>query len=362
MNTDVIIVGAGLAGSCAALYLSQTFRVWVVDAEGPAAGASGAAAGLVNPMMGRRARLVETAPEALDAVAAAVALAGAEATYRQVPIVRPARDAKQAARFQEAGQRHPAYAAWMPTELLQEQHPAVLAPHGALVVRGGGAMQVPAFVEAVLAASEAQGARLVFGKRVMAWGEEEGRAWVDLAETSPSGEPSTSYRISAGHVVLALGWGFRSFDDLAGLKLHGVKGQTIQVRPAEPVPTLPVLSGHGYVVPDGAVWTVGSTYEHDFDDTEPTTAAAAQLLQKAARMVPAVAGATVTAAQAGVRITLPGGPRLPLVGPVPGYQRCWTFTGLGSKGVLMAPLLAAALPRYLHDPRQIPAGYRPGGA
>ena len=43
--------------------------------------------------------------------------------------------------------------------------------------------------------------------------------------------------------------------------------------------------------------------------------------------------------RAGVRVTVPG-IRLPMVGPVPGFERVWIFTGFGAKGLLTAPLRA----------------------
>jgi glycine/D-amino acid oxidase-like deaminating enzyme len=49
------------------------------------------------------------------------------------------------------------------------------------------------------------------------------------------------------------------------------------------------------------------------------------------------------------------GTRLPMVGPLPGYRRVWVFTGLGSKGLMTAPLLSARLPDFLRDPDQIPS-------
>ncbi|PSQ78507.1 MAG: FAD-binding oxidoreductase, partial [Bacteroidetes bacterium QH_7_62_13] len=64
-DADIIVVGAGLAGATAAFTLSANFDVHVVEADRPATGASGAAAGLVNPFMGRRARPVWRLHDAL---------------------------------------------------------------------------------------------------------------------------------------------------------------------------------------------------------------------------------------------------------------------------------------------------------
>jgi glycine oxidase len=65
--------------------------------------------------------------------------------------------------------------------------------------------------------------------------------------------------------------------------------------------------------------------------------------------------------RAGVRVTVPrthSPQRLPLVGPLTGRRRVWVFTGLGSKGLLTAPLLARDLGSWLEAPERIPAEVR----
>ena len=188
--------------------------------------------------------------------------------------------------------------------------------------------------------------------RVTAWGEDGVQAWV---------ETSTGERLEAQHVVLALGDGFRHHPELTALPLHRIKGQTIRIARPDGLGSLPTLSGFGYIAPDGNTLVVGSSYEHEFDDLEPSAAESERLVAKAARMVPALAGARVLEARAGVRVTVPrthSPQRLPLLGPLPGRRRVWTFTGLGSKGLLTAPLLARDLAAWLDAPERIPAEVR----
>jgi glycine/D-amino acid oxidase-like deaminating enzyme len=44
-----------------------------------------------------------------------------------------------------------------------------------------------------------------------------------------------------------------------------------------------------------------------------------------------------------------------MLGPLPGRTRLWVFTGLGSKGLLMAPMLARELTDWFQHPDTIPA-------
>ncbi|WP_457654016.1 NAD(P)/FAD-dependent oxidoreductase [Rhodocaloribacter sp.] len=348
---DVIIVGGGLAGAAAALYLSEAARVLVLEAERPAAGASGAAAGLANPLMARRARPVWRMEAALSALRETLDRAGATALFRP-GILRPAFDARQAEAFVEAADAHPHRARWLSPGAVRERFPAVAAPEGGLYISTGGALAVPAFVRAMLAAAERNGAAVRTGARVTAWGEADDHAFVTFTE---GGE---TVRRTAGRVLLALGADFSRFPELARLHLHPVKGQVVRVAiPGETLDALPHLSGSGYVVCEDAALVVGSSFEHRFTDRRPSPEQTAAILTKAARMLPALRRARVLEESAGVRVGVPG-TRLPMVGPLPGRRRVWVFTGLGSKGLLMTPLLARELPRFFARPETIPPRVR----
>ncbi|MEM9998022.1 MAG: FAD-dependent oxidoreductase, partial [Bacteroidota bacterium] len=118
---------------------------------------------------------------------------------------------------------------------------------------------------------------------------------------------------------------------------------------------LPALSSGGYVVPAPETDEVilGSSFEHTFADLRPSPEVTRAIVAKAARTLPVLADAAVTQEVAGVRVTRHGA-RKPLLGPLPERGRVWTFTALGAKGLLTAPLLAQGLPGFLRDPATIP--------
>ncbi|MGI9175385.1 MAG: NAD(P)/FAD-dependent oxidoreductase [Rhodothermales bacterium] len=349
---DFLIVGGGLAGAAAALHLSRHHRVRLLEAGGPATGASGAAAGLVNPLMARKAHLAWRADEALDALDELLDLAGATALFRTTGVLRPASDVRQAGFFREAAEAHPQHGVWLEVEAAQERWPDVRLPQGALLVRTGGAIDVAALTEALLAAAQRNGADVQTDVRATGWGETESGAYVDVLREKQSTE-----RLHSDCVLLALGYGYADDSELRRLHLHAVKGQTVRVASPRGIGPLPCVSGRGYVVPEADEWVVGSSYEHDFTDVRPSPEATRRILSKTAQMLPCLENAHVLREVAGVRVGVPG-TRLPMVGPLPGRERIWTFTGLGSKGLLMAPLLARALPDFFRDPSAIPAEVR----
>lgn len=340
-----IIVGAGLAGACAAAALRQRGSVLVIDARGPAAGASGAAAGLANPFAGRRAAPGWRHDEALAALHRTAEQAGAARLIRQPGILRPAQDERQRDDFCARAAEHPHALEWLPAGAVAERWPDVAAPSGGLWVRRGAAVDIPALVDALLA--DVPLAR----QRVTRVGQQGATVWAETA---------TGERLEAERLLLAPGAGFGDFAQLAGLPLGRVKGQVAVVRPARPLRT-PLLAGNGYAVPSDDGLVIGSTYEHEFEHARPTSAASRALVAKLARTVPALEDAVVLDARAGVRVTVPArlsARRLPMLGPVPGHDRIWGMVGLGSKGLLSAPLLAEILASGCEDSADVPAAIR----
>jgi glycine/D-amino acid oxidase-like deaminating enzyme len=347
---DVIIAGAGLAGATAAFTLAERHRVCLVDADRPGAGASGIAAGMVNPISGLRAKpawRMEAAMEALERMMEAVE---AQTFYDRRGVLRPARDDEQAGYFRESTRQFPSETAWLDAAEAQQVHPLIAAPHGALRVHTGGVVDTGRFIAALIDKGTARGLETARRTRIVGWKEEAGAVRVELAHTA-DGSRST---LTARRLVLALGAGVADFAALAALDLHLIKGQMIRLsRPPGAPPNLLPLSGYGYVIDDGTAFMAGSSYEHTFSDLAPSPAVTRRLHREAAHLIPRLARCRVLHTSVGVRVSVPR-LRLPMVGPVPGSDAVWIVSGLGSKGLLMAPMIAEHLSDYFDDPTRIP--------
>lgn len=378
---DFIIAGAGLAGACAALRLSAHGSVLVVEKRFPAAGGSGAGAGLVNPILGMRARPVWRIDEALQALDDTVAAAGAGDLYHRSPTLRPAYGSDQIDRFRRTAHARPKHATWISAHVCPERFPDVVAPEGGLLIHTGGTIDLSGLVRRLLAAATDRGAIVRSGVEMVGWNvngallsdrdhvRRRGRAAAshpdeqmafppnEQAASHPdkraSSHPDRHEHVDAARIILAIGPGYRRFPELTRLRLHQVKGQTIRLaRPAGLAEDLPHLAGRGYVAHDGDSVLAGSTYQHTFDHVRPTRRHSEIIRRKVAEMLPALAEAELLEERVGVRVTVPG-IRLPMVGPIPGGDNVWIFTAFGAKGLLTAPLAAMELPDQLSDPARI---------
>ncbi len=350
---DTVIVGGGLAGSCAALFLSLEERVLLLEAAYPAAGASGLGLGLVNPITPRHGRLIWRGEAAVDALDEVLDRADARSLFRPMTILQPAADQKQAGFFERSAQEYPEYTIWISPFEAAERFPGVHSEYGAIATDHGGTIEMPGLVGRLLRTAGKQGAEIVMGVRVEGWTERSDH--VDVL--GQCGHDPVVFQ--ARRLLLAIGAGYRDFPQTARLHLHSVKGQVVHVTGVS-LPLGedgPILSGSGYVKPSGATLIVGSSYEHSFSSLDPSPEQTRKILKKVSIMYPAILDAEVIGEAAGIRVNVPV-VRLPMVGRLPANERVWIFTALGSRGTLLAPLLARSLPNFINGTERIPAEVR----
>lgn len=334
------MIGAGIAGAAVAWGCARRgARVVVVERDRPAAGASGAAAGMLAP----ESEAPEPGPF-LDLCRRSLALwpglasellevAGVDCELDTGGLLSVALDEAQAARIRAC-----AAGEWLDPGEVAALEPALGPCAGAALHRGEGHVHSVRAVEALLAAAAARGAELVAG------GEVTGRlpgGGVRLADGRD---------IAAGAVVLSAGaWSGRLAAKLGGppLAVEPVRGQILVLRDLEPTPGVVLYAGsRGYAVAKrGGLTLVGATEERAGFDARPTEAAQAWLDGIGARLLRGFAGATAAHSWVGLRPRAPDG--LPLLGPLD--DRLFTATAHHRNGVLLAPVTAEAMASIVLD-------------
>lgn len=327
----VAIIGAGIAGASLALAFRRRGReVVVIDAAGPAGGASGAPAGLLTP------RLERTDRPHVRATLAAFEFArrtydGLEGFYAE-GVLRLPRDEDDRERLALIASRMNSDHVWDGEGLWQPQ---------------AARFEPRRLVEQLLADTS-----LI-------------RAKIDRVEESEAGvrlfDVEGSMVVEAGLVIHANGWGasgvFDALDANAG-QLAVIEG----VPPASPV----VWGGYVCAAPGGGVM-LGTTHVRG-EDAGPAASAVTALRAELALHRPEIAaglGAEILQNWAGIRAVTAD--QLPVSGPLPGEEftarwlqystgrlpritpgppgpcRQFILSGFGSRGFAHAPLLAEAL-------------------
>jgi tRNA 5-methylaminomethyl-2-thiouridine biosynthesis bifunctional protein len=334
-----VIVGAGLSGTLAAERLAS--RGWSVDLIDGREERSAAAVGLVRPVANLRDAMNAQASRGAFLYALqhyrGLDLDGYHLQWRACGVLQLAEDDDEARRFAAIVQSQEYPAGFL--EFVDAARAQSITGHA---VRGPGWwFPTGAWVSPVslaVASLARAGARIrrKLGKPVARL-EREGADWRAL-------DRDDRVIAEAPVLIVANAADAKRLVPDARLTLSSVRGQ-VSYMPASPQRRLEVIvSGTGYVapLPEGGV-CAGASYHHDDNDTGVRESDHRENLSRAESMLPGfTAGLDVATlgGWTGFRATVPD--RLPVFGPT-AIDGLYTATGLGSRGLLWAPLGAELL-------------------
>lgn len=349
-GVDVLIVGQGIAGSLLAWVLHQRgLRVLIVD-DGHKSSASMVAAGMINPVQGRR---LNTIWEIERSLPAAIRL------YREIEaqtghtfffpkkILRLIRDNEQAAILLERS-KDPAFSAWLDTPSTGTQHPqhttptgtphaqhscssSLAAPYGCVGILGGGYLDTQNLLRALREYFRQKGCLV-----------EAQFTYADLNLSKPHSLQWHNWQ--AKRIVFAEGWRTLHNPFFADHAFFATKGQILTVQAEQALPEYVVNRGK-WLVPLTAhsAW-VGATYERNLTDSIPTTHARREILTEVQGYL---TGNHLTAQEqrAGVRLAAPD--HIPRIGFLASDSRIGLFSAFSSKGNCLAPYLAHCMAEHI---------------
>lgn len=338
-SSEVVVVGGGVIGASVAFFLAREgIEVTLLERDGLAAAASGAAAGMLTPTTEAREAgpFFEWAKRSLsgfeDLAAELLERSGVDCEFVRSGTLRLVFDEEDAARLKARPDSLPgAGLEWLDAKAVRTAEPH--APEdaiGGLYAAGEAHVRSPLLARAYAAASRRLGARIETGVEATAVRVASGR--IAAIETR-DGVWSTP-RL----VVCAGAWSGRGGawpDGLAPPPVEPLRGQILSVD-APASPPGPILLGpEGYVVPkrDGSL-VVGATEERAGFDARVTGAGLARVLELGRRILPALDDCTFRSAWAGLRPSSPDG--LPIIGPIPEVEGLAVATGHHRSGVLFS--------------------------
>ncbi|OGA25397.1 MAG: hypothetical protein A3I02_16225, partial [Betaproteobacteria bacterium RIFCSPLOWO2_02_FULL_67_26] len=312
-----IVIGAGLAGAGVAERLvARGWKVELIERHAaPAAEASGMAAGIIHPQVSRDDSVLSRLTRAgfLYALLRWRALErdGHRFAWTRCGLLQFGRDVREERRMADSVRAlgNPAdYVQYVAREEAG-RHAGLSTENGGLWFPAGGWVRPVNLVTALVEAAR-PGLTFFPGRTVNALVRDKD-LWLAIA---PDGTP-----IAAAPVVV-----LANSHDAARLvpvatALKRVRGQLTCLPPGSIAPPDTVVAGAGHLIPvgDGAA-VVGSTYDFEDDDPEPSAAGHAGNLERLERLLPGIAARLSPGRLAGtVGFRCVTQDRLPLIGRLP---------------------------------------------
>lgn len=350
MSADVLVVGGGAVGCATAYFLAREgVRVRLLESDGLAGQASGAAAGMLAPVgeadhagagggplfeWGRRALALYP-----DLCRVLLESSGIDPEFEPSGLLRLVRNEEEERRVADLQTRAPDLGLeWLDADALRTVEPGLSPDYrGALWSPREAHVRSPLLTRAYAASARQLGADVVEGERV------EGLV---LDGDRVAGARTAAGRWEADHVVVCTGARLGALGEWLGgafvPPVEPVRGQIAAIA-SPPSAWRPILwDARVYLVPkrDGTV-IAGATEERAGFDARVTVAGMSQLLRAAPRVVPALADVTFERGWAGLRPGSPDG--LPAVGAVPGFRGLWIAGGHHRNGVLLSAVTGELL-------------------
>lgn len=335
INKDVLLVGGGLASA----FVHQALRregfevVWVED-NAPTS-ASAFAAGLTNPIMGKRAAKTWNTEILLETRQKWLAQEVFFKTYFvEKPVFRPFKSIFEVNEW-SAKSGESIFDCCKLTVHYENPEPTLWnAPWGGLEVGSAGYLKVNPFIEACQQNATVFKETLSYTDLIL-W--DKHAEWKDF---------------NFQYVIFCEGLNVKQNPWFATLPIIPVKGEVLTIETVQPLSSHYLLSAGIYMVPiTDCTYAVGATYVPNEGDNTPTTAGKQELVQKLNEVLKVPY--QIVNHQCGLR---PGTPnRMAFIGQHPQHPYLYVINGLGSRGVFQAPFLADSLVNYwLHQTPFLP--------
>ncbi len=320
-----------MAGTCLALELERRGRAFRILDDAHRGSSSVVAAGLCNPVTGRRLALTVGWEEAVEA--AQKAYRGSP-HWRSTGQLRLLPDATGAA-LVERRRGEPSHAGFLGNSHPAGSWPEMNDPHGSVEIRDTHVL------------------------KVREWLAGHTRRWAEsgMLQTGRWDEASVTALAGARPVICCRGWQAASSPWWDWLPFESARGDLLTLQAPPGVEESRFLNGTAWLLPvGGGIWRGGATYAWDRLEAGPDPAQLPLLRGRFPRQD--AAGWTVLAHESGVRPIVRD--RTPVVGAHPSRPNLFVINGLGSKGSLLAPLAASRLAAHLAEGVPLPDAWSPG--
>ena len=362
MAEKVVICGGGVIGAATAYYLAKRgVAATIIENDGVAAGASGAAAGLISPPLPQTAgepiyELQRRGYEMhLELAETLQAESGVDYGFAMTPRLSLAvtEDEEAAARLTiDALSAAGVDSRWLDRDELRGLTGWIDGgeARGAALLEHGAHLDAYRYTLALVTAAERLGVTVRSGTV----------SGIETAEGPVIGVRVGREVVPADTVVIAMGPWSREASDWLGIRVpvEPLKGQIVKVRPERPLRTFNFGHDGNYAVAKGSDTVfLGTTEERVGFDRSVTTQARDEILAFGVGFAPELAGAEFIEQTACLRPLSEDG--LPIMGPAPGIEGAYVATGHGRQGILQSLPSGLAMAEMILDGRTETIDMRP---
>ena len=341
ISTDTLIIGQGLAGSLLALELEHHGINYLIADDGWKSSSSTAAAGLINPVTGRRLVKSRGLERLLPAATAGYTSLEKQLKLKllhQRPMVRLLRNRDDKAQL-EKRLLEPDYRSLLGDYLsAEEMDPRLVAPLGGFEQFQAGFVDLPLLLTKLRQ-------RFSTSHRLI-----DERIETDAIRLEQGG---VRYReIKAQRIVFCDGYKAKDNPWFGHLPFQPDKGEILMLEFDRPLPKQ-IINGGEWLIPlDGDRYRLGSTHEHEQLDEQTTTDAQEKLLSALGKLIKSPPDFRIIEHRAGVRPATRG--TQPFLGRHPDHHQLHIFNGFGAKGSLMIPWYAQRFADHLVNGEPLP--------
>jgi glycine oxidase len=330
---DYIVAGLGLAGTVISQELMQRGKTVLLVDEPSLSCSSRVAAGLFNPVVFKRLVKSWMAEEQLEYAQVFYTrleqMLGVSFFHRKELVKVFAEDQEKVLwekkRLEEVGK----YLSSIRQD--QELDSSIHAPEGYAYVKEAGNLDVPLFLDRM---------RAYFKSQVPLLEEKLDHGLLSISDNQVIYKGHVARRIifCEGHLAAANPW-------FSWMPFNLAKGEVLTIR-IQGYSIEQVINKGVFILPLGNnTYRVGSTFAWDKLDEFPTEAGKADLVQRLEKVLKLPF--EIIDHKAGIRPTVIN--RRPLIGTHPKHPELCMFNGMGSKGVMIAPLFARHFLSHLEE-------------
>ncbi|MFD1315548.1 NAD(P)/FAD-dependent oxidoreductase [Namhaeicola litoreus] len=337
MKIDYLIVGLGIAGLTVAEHLKRKNKNFLV-VENESQTSSWVAGGVYNPVILKRFTPVWNAMEQLDY--ALPFYESLESFFKQkyiypLEILRIFKSIEEQNNWFSSAD-HPAMAPYLTTKILPNNSPYISAPLGFGKMNHTGRVNIELLLADYKRELEKRGLII--------------QATFDYSRIDFDQGEVKYDQICAKRIIFCEGFGLMGNPFFNYLPMQGLKGEVITIK--APNLNLQQLVKSGvFIMPLGEdLYKVGATFNWQDKTNEVSDAGKTELVEKVRDFIKIPF--EIIDQKAGIRPTVAD--RRPLLGKHPMHPELVVFNGLGTRGVMISPLLSKQLIDHLESDLPLP--------